>query len=317
MSRRKDYSAVSGGDRLKPLKNLAASVHQRLKNVARQTNRSFNEIVQYYALERWLYRLAQSKYHDRVFLKGALMLLVWKTPLTRPTRDIDLLGRINNSSESIAKFVAEVSQTAVQEDAMTFDVSKLTVESVTEDADYFGRRAKFIGWLGGTRLPMQIDIGFSDVITPDATTVDYPTILDQPAPQLSAYNRETAIAEKFHAMVKLGELNSRMKDFFDVMLLSKNYDFAGQPLVEAIKQTFAQRETPVESAPVCFSTGFAHDSTKQKQWDAFVHRSAFTQVTESFPEVVETVKLFLAPPAAAIQSERRFDANWIAGTQWS
>src|ERR1700719_1099910 len=105
MSRRKDYSAVSGGDRLKQIKNLAASVHQRLKNVAEQTNRSFNEVVQYYALERWLYRLAQSKYHDRVFLKGSLMLFVWKTPLTRPTRDIDLLGRINNSPESIAKFV--------------------------------------------------------------------------------------------------------------------------------------------------------------------------------------------------------------------
>ncbi len=317
MSRRKDYSAISGGDRLKQISNLAASVHQKLKNVAEQTNRSFNEVVQYYALERWLYRLAQSKYYDRVFLKGALMLLVWKTPLTRPTRDIDLLGRINNSPESIGKFVTEVSQTAVEDDAMTFDVSKLTVETVTEDADYGGRRVKFIGWLGGTRLPMQIDIGFSDVITPEATTIDYPTILDQPAPQLSAYNRETAIAEKFHAMVKLGELNSRMKDFFDVMLLSKNYDFAGQRLVEAIKQTFAQRQTPVESTPVCFSSDFAHDPTKQKQWEAFVHRSAFAQATPSFPEVIEAVTLFLESPAAAIESESPFKAMWVAGGRWT
>jgi Nucleotidyl transferase AbiEii toxin, Type IV TA system len=115
---------------------------------------------------------------------------------------------------------------------------------------------------------MQIDIGFSDVTTPEATTVDYPTILDQPAPQLSAYNRETAIAEKFHAMVKLGELNSRMKDFFDVMLLSKNYDFAGQQLIEAIAQTFAQRETLVESVPVCFSSGL---STTQQNKSSGAH----------------------------------------------
>jgi hypothetical protein len=175
MSSRKHYPSISGGDSLKPVKNLVASVHQRLKNVAHETHRPFNEIVQYYALERWLYRLAQSRYHDRVVLKGALMLLVWKTPLTRPTRDIDLLGRINNSAESIAKFVTEVSQTAVEDDGMRFDVSKLTIETVTEDADYVGRRAKFIGWLGKTRLPMQIDIGFSDVITPEPASIGYPT----------------------------------------------------------------------------------------------------------------------------------------------
>jgi predicted nucleotidyltransferase component of viral defense system len=316
MSSRKHYPSISGGHSLKPVKNLVASVHQRLKNVAHETHRPFNEIVQYYALERWLYRLAQSRYHDRVVLKGALMLLVWKTPLTRPTRDIDLLGRINNSAESIAKFVTEVSQTAVEDDGMRFDVSKLTIESVTEDADYVGRRAKFIGWLGKTRLPMQIDIGFSDVITPEPASIDYPTILEQAAPQLAAYNRETAIAEKFHAMVKLGELNSRMKDFFDVMMLSENYDFSGEVLAQAIKQTFAQRETAVEATPACFSNEFAQDSTKQKQWDAFVHRSAFTDAAQAFAEVAEKVKLFLGPPTAAIQNQTRFIANWIAGTGW-
>ena len=244
------------------------------------------------------------------------MLLVWKAPFSRPTRDIDFLARLNNSVESITKFVTEVSQSAVEDDGMTFDTSKLTVETVTEDADYVGRRAKFTGWLGKTRLPMQIDIGFSDVITPNPVPIDYPTILDQPAPQLSAYNRETAIAEKFQAMVKLGELNSRMKDFFDIMSLSKNYDFRGNALVEAIKQTFAQRDTAVESAPVCFSSAFAQDKGKQKQWEAFVKRSAITGVALDFLEVVEAVKLFLGPPAVAIQNETQFDTNWIAGSGW-
>jgi predicted nucleotidyltransferase component of viral defense system len=316
MSGRKHYPSVFGGDNLKAVKNLVASVHQKLKNVAQETHRPFNEIVQYYALERWLYRLAQSTYHDRVVLKGALMLLVWNTPLTRPTRDIDLLGRINNSAESMAKFVTAVSQTAVSEDGMTFDVSKLTIETVIEDADYVGKRLKFIGWLGKTRLPMQIDIGFSDVITPEPAAIEYPTILDHPAPQLAAYNRETAIAEKFHAMVKLGELNSRMKDFFDVMILSENYDFSGEVLAAAIKETFVQRETEVEGDPVCFSEHFAQESTKQKQWDAFVHRSELSDVAKAFAEVVEKVKLFLGPPAAAIGNQARFDSNWIAGTGW-
>ncbi len=301
---------------MKPLKNLVASVHQKLKNVAQQTGRPFNDIVQYYALERWLYRLAQSDYHDRFILKGALMLLVWKTALTRPTRDIDLLGRINNSPKSISIFVTDVCKVPVEDDAMTFDASGITVEPITEDADYAGMRAKFLGWLGKTRLPMQIDIGFSDIVTPKPTLVDYPTILDQPSPRLSAYNRETAIAEKFHAMMKLGELNSRMKDFFDVMLLAKAYDFVGGLLVEAIKQTFAQRRTEVESEPICFSSDFANDSTKQKQWEAFVRRSAFTEAPAKFPEIVEAVKSFLQPPAAAIQKGDPFSARWVAGTQW-
>jgi predicted nucleotidyltransferase component of viral defense system len=316
MSGPKHYPAISGGDHLKPIKNVVASIQQRLKNVAEESHRPFNEVVQYYALERWLYRLAQSNYHDRVVLKGALMLLVWKAPFSRPTRDIDFLGRISNSEESIAEFVTKVSQTAVEDDGMTFDVSKLIVETVTEDADYAGRRIKFIGLLGKMRLPMQIDIGFSDVITPNPVPIDYPTILDQPAPQLSAYNRETAIAEKFQAMVKLGELNSRMKDFFDIMSLSKNYDFSGESLAEAIKGTFAQRETDVTSTPVCFSAAFAHNRDKQTQWAAFVKRSALTNVSLDFAVVVDTVKSFLGPPAIAIETQKPFKTDWRAGQGW-
>ena len=244
------------------------------------------------------------------------MLLVWKTPLTRPTRDIDLLGKINNHPKSISTFVGDVCKVRVEDDGMSFDSSAITVEPITEDADYAGMRAKFLGWLGKTRLPMQIDIGFNDIVTPEPSLVDYPTILDQPSPQLSAYNRETTIAEKFHAMVKLGELNSRMKDFFDVMLLAKAYDFPGGLLVEAITQTFAQRKTEVESEPVCFSNDFANDSTKQKQWAAFIQRSGFSETPVRFFETVEAAKNFLQPPAAAIAKGDPFLGRWVAGTRW-
>ena len=84
-----------------PIKNMAASVRQRLMNVSRATNRRFSDVLQHYALERWLFRLSQSKYRDQCILKGALLFVVWKTPATRPTRDIDLLARMNNDLESV------------------------------------------------------------------------------------------------------------------------------------------------------------------------------------------------------------------------
>jgi predicted nucleotidyltransferase component of viral defense system len=296
-------------------KNLAASIHQKLKNVALETGRPFNDIVQYYALERWLYRLGQSDFHDRFVLKGALMLLVWDAPVTRPTRDIDLLGRIDNSAESISRFVTEVCNVRVQDDAMTFDASRMNVERIAEDADYTGMRAKFLAWLGKTRLPMQIDIGFSDIVTPEPTWVSYPTILDQPPPQLAAYNRETAVAEKFEAMAKLGELNSRMKDFFDVMQLANSYNFVGELLAEAIEKTFAQRQTELELEPTCFTSDFARNPTKQQQWGAFVRRSGLSKVPMKFHEIAEAVRIFLQPAAAAVRKGEPFQGRWVARTQ--
>jgi predicted nucleotidyltransferase component of viral defense system len=301
---------------VKPLKNVAASVSQRLLNIARQTNRPFNELVQYYALERWLYRLARSDYRNRFVLKGALMLLVWKTPVTRPTRDIDLLGRMSNDLESIRGFAADVSKTPVEDDGIVFDPSSVAVERIAEDAEYEGVRAKFQGRLGNTRLPMQIDIGFSDIVTPEPVTISYPTILDLPAPELHAYNRETAIAEKFQAMVKLGELNSRMKDFFDIMALTTTGEFEGSLVANAIRETFARRETAIEAEPVCFTKEFAEDAAKQTQWNAFVRRSLLAHVPSNFSEVVGQVRQFLQPVAVSLALGRTFDLRWHAAGPW-
>ena len=301
---------------MKPVKNVAASVSQRLMNIAKQTNRPFNELVQYYALERWLYRLARSDYRNRFVLKGALMLLVWETPVTRPTRDIDLLGRISNDLESIRGFAADVSKMPVEDDGIVFDPSSVTVERIAEDAEYEGVRAKFQGRLGNTRLPMQIDIGFSDIVTPEPVTISYPTILDLPAPELHAYNRETAIAEKFQAMVKLGELNSRMKDFFDIMVLATMGDFEGGLVADAVRETFARRETEIEAEPVCFTEQFAGDAAKQTQWNAFVRRSLLAHVPSDFSEVVDQVRQFLQPVAISLAQGQTFDLRWRAAGPW-
>jgi hypothetical protein len=250
-------------------------------------------------------------------LKGALALLAWQTPVTRPTRDIDLLGRTPNDLEAVRAVFAEVCQQAVDDDGLIFDAGSVACERIAEDADYEGVRASFQGRLGNARIAMQIDIGFSDVITPAPVPVVYPVLLDQPAPHLMAYNRETAIAEKLEAMVSLGELNSRMKDFFDVWLLASSYDFEGALLARAIAGTFARRRTPVEASPVCFSDAFANSPAKAAQWTAFVRNARLSGVPTGFPEVAAAVAGFAGPALAAVAAQREFHATWRHPGPWT
>ena len=301
---------------MKPLKNVAASVHQRLLNLARASGRPFNELTQYYALERWLYRLARSEHRSHFVLKGALMLLVWKLPVTRPTRDIDLLGRVGNDLEKVRAIMAAICQVPVEDDGMVFDSAGVATGRIAEDADYEGVRATFQATLGNVRLPMQIDIGFSDLVTPEPVSITYPTLLGQPAPELSAYNRETAIAEKFEAMVKLGELNSRMKDFFDVWLLSQKEGFRAQELGAAVARTFQRRDTPISVDPACFGEVFAASATKAVQWQAFVRRGRFADPVPAFAEVVGAVAGFLRPVCSALLTGRMETSVWPPGGPW-
>jgi len=300
----------------RPIKDVAASVHRRLLNVARQANRPFNDLLQYYADERWLYRLSQSQYSERFILKGALMLLVWDTPVRRPTRDIDLLGRVSNDLESIRSAISEVCRTAVEEDGLVFDADNVTTERITEDADYEGVRARFRGHLGNSRIAMQIDIGFGDEITPGPVGIVYPTILDHPSAELRAYNRETAVAEKLEAMVKLGELNSRMKDFFDIWLLAEHFEFDGQTLAECVRRTFQQRQTQLHPEPICLTEGFSIDLAKTDQWEALVRRGRLSDAPTGFPKVVEHVRAFLRPLMSAIAEEQDVDMRWPPGGPW-
>jgi hypothetical protein len=168
------------------LTNIGASVHQRLKNAAKDSGRSFNDLSQYYALERWLYRLSKSRHAESFVLKGALMLVAWRAPILRATRDIDLLARTANDLEHIRSIIAEICTEEVPEDGVVFDPQSGTTERIAEDADYEGVRARFRGHLATTRLAMQIDMGFSDVVTPAPVEINYPAILDYPPPVLRA-----------------------------------------------------------------------------------------------------------------------------------
>lgn len=205
---------------VKNVSNLAASVQARLQNQARATKRPFQELLQYYAMERFLYRLSMTPHRARFLLKGALMLHVWDAPLARATKDLDFLGRLDNSLENLERVVREVCTADVEPDGMVFDPTTVKTERIKEDADYEGVRVRFVGLLGKARVAMQIDVGFGDVVTPGAVDITYPALLDFPAPSLSGYPRETVVAEKFQAMVYLRTLNSRMKDFYDVWLLA-------------------------------------------------------------------------------------------------
>jgi hypothetical protein len=200
-------------------KDLPASVRQRLTGKAKVTNRPFQELLQYFAMERFLYRLASSPHAGKFILKGALMFTAWGGPPSRPTKDIDLLARMDNAVEPIVALMREVCSQAVEPDGLVFDVESVAAEAIQEDADYSGMRVTFLVTLQNARVSMQIDMGFGDIVTPAATMTTYPVLLDLAAPQLLGYPRETVVSEKFEAMTKLGLLNSRMKDFYDLWIL--------------------------------------------------------------------------------------------------
>ena len=295
-------------------RNIAASVRQRLLNRARTDQRPFSELLQYYAMERFLYRLSQSSYINQFILKGALMLRVWHSPDIRPTMDIDMLGKTSNEEASIIAQIHEILSVEVDPDGLVFDPDTIRAERITDDADYEGIRVRFTGTLDNARVHMQIDIGFGDLVHPEPEKSDLPTMLDSPVPRVLCYSRESAIAEKFEAMVKLGELNSRMKDFYDIWLLSRQFDFEGATLSEAIRLTFDHRGTALPRVIEAFSQAFI--DAKQVQWSAFHKRLGQEHVPALFSEVVTAVNAFLGPIAAALISGTSIPSKWNATGPW-
>jgi len=296
--------------------NIAASVHQRLLNKARESDRPFNELLQHFAIERFLYRLSKSRHADRFILKGALMLSVWSGASSRPTKDIDLLGRIDNSLEAIAVAMKDICETDVEADGMVFDEESVTSSRITEDAEYQGVRVRLKGALGNARVSIQVDVGIGDAVFPRPKDVEFPTLLDFPPARLKGYAMESTIAEKFHAMVIRGVLNSRMKDFYDIWMLSRAHDFSGEILAEAIEKTFEVRRTPLTAEPAVFEASFASDVDKQVQWAAFVGRSMLNDAPKSFSDVAGPVTSFLKPPTLALAEGRQFSATWKAPGPW-
>ena len=295
--------------------SLGASVRQRLLDQARAQDRPFQELVQYFAMERFLYRLARSPHADRFILKGALLLTAWRAPLSRPTMDIDLAGRTNNQLDHIKEIVGAVCEIDVDPDGVEFDRASIEVSRIKEDADYEGVRIQFHATIVRARIPMQLDIGFGDVITPEPTEIEYPTLLNFPAPILRAYPKETVVAEKLEAVTALGLLNSRIKDYYDLALLSRMYPFEGEGLAEAISATFSHRGTTIEVEPIGLTRAYSSDPARTLQWRAFVRRSRFGDEAGNLAHLVEEVR-FLLPVLSTIAFENRFKLRWKPGGPW-
>jgi len=274
-------------------KNIAASVKQKLLNYAKENERPFNEVLQYYVMERFLFRLSESTHKERFILKGALMLRAWQSPELRPTMDIDMLGITGNEINNVISQIKDIVLNDIEPDGLLFDTNTITAEEITEDADYSGIRVSMYAFLEKAKIKFHIDIGFGDIVHPGYSEIKFPTLLNMQAPILLGYSKESAIAEKFQAMVKLGIINSRMKDFYDIWLLSRQYDFDKDILAEAIKLTFENRETDIPDEIVAFSDEFILE--KQIQWTAFRKRLSQEHIPEDFSVVVNAIKEFLEP----------------------
>lgn len=294
--------------------NIAASIRQRLKNISKNESRPFNELLQYYAMERFLYRLSQSEHTKCFILKGALMLRAWHSPELRPTMDIDMLGQTSNEIDSIVEQVKDIISVETKPDGLMFDLDSIKAERIKEDTDHEGVRIRFIGTLDSARVHMQIDVGFDDIVYPEAIEAEFPTILDSPVPKLLCYSQESAIAEKFEAMLKLGELNSRMKDFYDVWLLSRQFDFNGKELAEAMRLTLEHRGTEIPEIITAFTKDFIE--TKHIQWKAFHKRLAQKHVPNDFSIVVADVESFLEPIILGLESGLDISQHWRAPDSW-
>ncbi len=297
-------------------KNIATSVHRRLLNEAKKSGRPFNELLQYYTIERFIFRLAQSPFERKYVLKGALMFFAWNTKLPRPTKDVDLLGKIDNNLDTVIDSMKRICKQKVVLDGISFHPETISATRITKDVEYEGVRVRIPGNLGTIRLSVQIDIGFGDVIVPKATKFTYPTILGFPAPTIRGYSKESIISEKFQAMVKLGMLNSRMKDFYDIWLLSQQFDFMGHMLSTAFRKTFENRKTKFISNPMVFQGSFSSDKGKQNQWRAFIQRTKLTNAPKKFSEVITGLKIFISPLISALASNIVFQKNWKPPGPW-
>jgi len=290
------------------IKNMADSVRARLLNLAKKEDINFNQILLLYMQERLLYRLSISKYKDKFFLKGGVLILSLTNFKTRPTKDLDFLARnISNDPEQIKNIFKEISEIKCN-DGVSFNSESITVEKITEGAEYEGIRLKIESFLGDARKLLQLDLGFGDVITPKSKQLEYPVLLNQKTPEINTYSLESVIAEKFESMLKLSMINSRMKDFYDIYTLSEDKSFDGRVLQEAIFNTLQKRATPLKKSPVIFTEEFINDERKKTMWENYLKRIGYINI--DFKDLMNRINKFLSPVYNHILKEEEFFKIW-------
>jgi Nucleotidyl transferase AbiEii toxin, Type IV TA system len=298
-------------------RNLAASIHQRLLNGARARGEDPQFAVQRYAAERFLYRLGESPHREQFVLKGAMLFALWGGSVYRPTRDLDFTGYGSSEIDAVMDRLRDICSVAVPDDGMFFDGATVRAEPIREDVEYGGVRLVFEARLGSVRVRMQVDVGFGNAIEPRPTDADFPALLDAPAPRIRAYPQEAVVAEKLHAMVVLGERNSRYKDFYDLQVLAHQFPFDGMALSRSIAATFERRRTPIDTAlPVALAPRFYADRRRAEQWRAYLTRNSLPGALADFDAVGEQLQAFLGPPWAALVAGTPFSGAWRPAGPW-
>lgn len=294
------------------LRNVGASVRARLLERARAERSDFQILLTRYALERLLYRLSISAERDRFVLKGAMLFVTWFSDPFRPTRDLDLLGQGDPDATAIAERFRTICAAPAPDDGVVFDVTRLEAAAIRDEAEYGGVRVRTTATIAGARVPIQVDVGFGDAITPEAIEIDYPALLDAPSPHLRAYPPETVVAEKAEAIVSLGVANSRMKDFYDLWMIAQTFRLERTVLTTALRRTFERRGTAWPTAvPPGLLEAFAAD--KGGQWRAFLGRERLGAAPAAFETVLRDLRAFLLPLFTGAEG----GAMWSLGGAWT
>lgn len=292
------------------------SIRHRLRNELRARGEDVGFGLQRYAIERFLYRLGRSRHRERYVLKGATLFAIWGTAY-RPTRDIDFTGYGSSDPQDVIAALREICNTPDDVDALVFDTDGITAEPIRDGSEYDGLRLKIRARLGDSDIPLQVDIGFGNAIVPGPEEIEYRTILGDPAPRILAYPPESVIAEKLHAMVLLGERNSRYKDFYDFHALAQRFRFERSTLVHAVRATFDRRTTPIPpETPVALTGPFYSSASRAQQWRAYVTRNGLDGVPPDFDEVGEVVIGFLRPLRSYLVAGRAPGGDWLPGGPW-
>lgn len=293
--------------------NNVNSIKAKLKNRAIKENRTFQEVLTVYGLERALYRLSISPYSESFVLKGGILLYaMYNGDFKRGTADVDLLGQnITNDIQIIEKTFIDIFKIQYSDDGIVFDISTLNATRITEFKKTPGVNITIEGFLDKTKIHVHIDIGFGDIVYPNPITMEYPTLLEHIAPIIQTYSKESIIAEKFHAIVSLGNANSRMKDFYDIFALQNSYDFKSEILAEAIKETFLNRNTSFETI-TAFEDTFVNDLNRLKMWTSFLKAKNINLVID-FESVINQIKDFLLPIVKMIEQSNQYEKTWKQG----
>lgn len=297
-------------------KNVAASMRAKLLDRARERKVDFQFMLSRWVAERFLYRLGKSDQRELFVLKGATLFLIWQGKLLRPTRDIDLLGYGSAQIRNVVESIREICSIEAA-DGIVFDLAAVIGEEIREDAEYDGVRVCVPATLDGAKVQLQVDIGFGDAVDPAPEETTFPAMLEMESPRLKAYPPEVVIAEKLQAMVQLGIANSRMKDFFDIWMLSREQNFIMSRMCRAVVATFARRKTELPTGrPTALTDSFLKEKGKGDQWKAFLNRMQLAKDLADLDEVGNAIADFVMPVFDAARAENPGEMEWPAKGPW-